>query len=56
MQNKKTKHNKARKFQNNSTFKSDFLVYFELLKGDKFDYSISKILILDFYYFYYFSS
>jgi hypothetical protein len=32
-----------------STFKSDFLVYLELLKGDKFDSSIFRILIFVFF-------
>ena len=41
-------------FKINSTFRSDFLVYLELLKGDKSDSSISRLLILGFYYFYYF--
>jgi hypothetical protein len=39
-------------FKINSTFISYFLVYLGLLKGDKFDSSIYRILISDFYYFY----
>jgi hypothetical protein len=37
-----------------STFKSDFLVYLELLKSDKFDSSIFRILIFVFFVFFYF--
>jgi hypothetical protein len=32
-------------FKINSTFKSDFLVYLELLKGDKYDSSIFRMII-----------
>jgi hypothetical protein len=39
-------------FRINSTFKSDFLVYFGLLKGDKFDSSIFRIVIFGFLLFY----
>jgi hypothetical protein len=35
-------------FRINSTFRSDFLVYLELLKGDKSDSSIFRILIFIF--------
>ena len=35
-------------FKINSTFKSDFLVYLELLKGDNFDSNIFRIVIFGF--------
>jgi len=41
-------------FRISSTIISDFLVYMRLFRGDKYDSSISRILISDFYYFYYF--
>jgi hypothetical protein len=40
-------------FRINSTFKSDFLVYLRLFNGDKFDFSIFRIII---FYFLLFSS
>jgi hypothetical protein len=39
-------------FRINSTFKSDFLVYLGLLSGGKYNSSISRILISNFYYFF----
>jgi hypothetical protein len=39
---------KKEDFKINSTFRSDFLVYLELLKSDKFDSSIFKIVIFRF--------
>jgi hypothetical protein len=42
-------------FRINSTFRSDFLVYLELLKGDKSDSSIFKMVILGFLLFLLFS-
>jgi hypothetical protein len=35
-------------FRINSTFKSDFLVYLRLLKGDKYDSSIFRMIIFGF--------
>jgi hypothetical protein len=35
-------------FKINSTFRSDFLVYLELLKGDKYDSIIFRIVIFGF--------
>jgi hypothetical protein len=43
-------------FRINYTFRSDFLVYLELLNGDKYDYSIFKIVIFRFLLFLLFSS
>jgi len=43
-------------FRSNSTFRSDFLVYFELLNGDKSDSSIFRIVIFIFLLFLLFSS
>jgi hypothetical protein len=40
----------------NATFRSDFLVYLELLHGDKFDSSIFRIVIFGFLLFLFFSS
>jgi hypothetical protein len=37
----------------NSTLRSDFLVYFGLLKGDKSDSSIFRMLIFRFYLFFF---
>jgi len=35
-------------FKINSTFRSDFLVYLRLLNGDKYDFSIFRIVIFEF--------
>jgi hypothetical protein len=43
-------------FRINSTFKSDFLVYLGLFKGDKSDSSIFRIVIFGFLLFLLFSS
>jgi hypothetical protein len=43
-------------FRKNSTFKSDFLVYLGLLKGDKSDSSIFRMVIFGFLLFLLFSS
>ena len=43
-------------FRSNSTFRSDFLVYFGLLNGDKYDSSIFRIVIFIFLLFLLFSS
>jgi hypothetical protein len=41
-------------FKINSTFISDFLVYLGLLKGDKSDYSIFRMIFFRFYLFFYY--
>jgi hypothetical protein len=51
IQDKETKHNKTRRLYINSTFRLNFLIYLGLLRGGKSDSIISRILILDFYYF-----
>ena len=43
-------------FRINSTFRSDVLVYLELLNGDKFDSSIFRMVIFGFLLFLLFSS
>jgi len=42
-------------FRINSTFKSDFLVYLELLNGDKSNFSIFRIVVLGFLLFFSYS-
>jgi len=39
-------------FRINSSFRSDFLVYLGLLKGDKSDFSISRMIIFGFLFFF----
>ena len=46
--NKETSTIRQEDFIINSTFKSDFLIYFGLLRGDKSDSNISRIVIFGF--------